>query len=173
MSRALREIPAVRELAERQASECAEAIRTHHGLMSDHTEAAMFAAHVDLLCDLTRPASRDAVARLVAESVDRGAVSLNAPSLYCVAKIHARNADGWELGGIIFHDSPNLLRSVEKARELAARDYTAEPWLRQRILRAAVFVGMVNAGRIRHVRGLYAAMPHAEALALIADAVLP
>ena len=173
MSRALREIPAVRELAERQAREFAAALGAHRDPDISSTYDVLRATHLALLCDLTRPASRDAVARLVAESVDRGAVSLNAPSLYCVAKIHARNADGWELGGIIFHDSPNLLRSVEKARELAARDYTAEPWLRQRILRAAVFVGMVNAGRIRHVRGLYAAMPHAEALALIADAVLP
>lgn len=46
-----------------------DAIRQHRGLMSDHTEGAVVEGVLTLLCDLTRPESRDAVARLVAEAV--------------------------------------------------------------------------------------------------------
>ena len=65
--RDLRDLPAIRAEAERVASALLEAVHLHHGLMSDHTEGCVVEAHLDLLCDLTRPASRDAVARLVAK----------------------------------------------------------------------------------------------------------
>lgn len=64
----LRILPAIRAEAERQSSALLEAVRRHHGLMSDHTEGCVVEAHLDLLCDLTRPASRDVVARLVASA---------------------------------------------------------------------------------------------------------
>lgn len=65
----LRDIRAVRELAEQQAGDLLDAIRRHRGMMSDHTEGAVVEAVLDLLCDLSRPASRDAIVRLVAERV--------------------------------------------------------------------------------------------------------
>lgn len=60
----LRDLPAVRAEAERLANEF------HARLFGRATDGqrldAWREAHLDLLCDLTRPASRDAVARLVA-----------------------------------------------------------------------------------------------------------
>ena len=65
----LRDIPAIRKLAEEQA---AEMISTAFRVAKrfEIASADLVAVHLDLLCDLTRPASRDAVARLVAERVD-------------------------------------------------------------------------------------------------------
>lgn len=98
MTRALRDIPAVRALAEREARAFYDALpplspqRTPRAVrrMSTTTEPgwetvgsetttweeqseewrnAIIAAYLALLTDLSRPASRDAVARLVAEAV--------------------------------------------------------------------------------------------------------
>ena len=80
----LRNIPAIRKLAEEQAREHHEALSAeiNHrdlatqaptlpewGIMSPSWREYRINAAVALLCDLTRPASRDAVARLVAERV--------------------------------------------------------------------------------------------------------
>lgn len=101
MTRALRDIPAVRALAEREARALYERVKEHMQLLAAtlitpawdaapgvrclYTEAML-----DLLCDLTRPASRDAVARLVAESVglECGAT---APAFWsdCAAQDHS------------------------------------------------------------------------------------
>lgn len=86
----LRTLPAIRAEAERLARDFLGAADVafraagwdtdliHGG--EDYAEDALrlfAAAHLDLLCDLTRPASRDAVARLVAEKVGlvRGATA--------------------------------------------------------------------------------------------------
>lgn len=67
----LRNIPAIRAEAEHQAEERQDALARRSYLcawrdMPRSSRDIRIAAHLDLLCDLTRPASRDAVARLVA-----------------------------------------------------------------------------------------------------------
>lgn len=65
----LREIPAIRALAGRQTADLVDALHAHRGMLSDHTEGALVEAQLDLLWDLERPASRDAIARLIAEVI--------------------------------------------------------------------------------------------------------
>ena len=76
----LRTLPAIRAEAERLARETYEAQSKTlyaHGmgpsllweLLPERMRTAYVGAHIDLLCDLSRPASMDAVARLVAAKV--------------------------------------------------------------------------------------------------------
>ena len=72
--------PELRALAEREARDLFEAIHVHHGMLSAHAEGAVVEAILDLLRDPSRPASRDALTRLVAEKVGL-AVGATAPEL--------------------------------------------------------------------------------------------
>ena len=70
----LRDLPAIRAEAEHQAEERQDALARRSYLcawrdMPRSSRDIRIAAHLDLLCDLTHPASRDAVARLVAARV--------------------------------------------------------------------------------------------------------
>lgn len=60
----LRDLPAIRKLAERQTCDVVDALHAHRGMLSEHTEGALVEAHLDLLSDLSRPASLSAVGLL-------------------------------------------------------------------------------------------------------------
>ena len=88
----LRTLPAIRAEAERLACEVYEAQSKTlyaHGmgpsllweLLPEQMRVAYVGAHLDLLCDLSRPASRDVVARLVAAKLG-WPVGDTAPMLY-------------------------------------------------------------------------------------------
>ena len=84
----LRNVPAVRKLAEDRAREAHNLFaRFTWGVedgwteLDDGAQATLVCVHLALLCDIQRPDSRDAIARLVAERV--GLVcGATAPSLY-------------------------------------------------------------------------------------------
>lgn len=93
-------LPALRKRAEEQAKAlsevCADTFALHMGAdmpamyergwdgMHEDERDALTAAHLSLLSDLTRPESRDAVARLVAEAL-LVPVEFSAPSLWRMA----------------------------------------------------------------------------------------
>ncbi len=98
-------LPALRALAEREAD-------AFHAAYDDpdwsdaRTWRLTVDAHLTLLADLTRPASRDAVCRLVAAELWPSAEPLaTAPRLYWTPEAHdttdydgAPNGDGWPAG---------------------------------------------------------------------------
>lgn len=60
---------AIRVEAETLAGDLIRAAHVQHGMMSAHTEGAIVEAYIDLLRDLSRPASMDAAARRLAKAV--------------------------------------------------------------------------------------------------------
>lgn len=169
MSRALRDIPAIRALAYEMlrdqwianyarlsANPDYLALPTHEEAPEEAVEL-LIEAQLDLLTDLTRPASRDAVARLVAEAVWLGC-GATAPDFrrftcgeHCCDGKRGRmtpcDRKIWSMMGadetqmVIFADCPD-----------------PDEW---------------GGGERRHVPGISEVTDPAEALALIAAAVLP
>ena len=118
----LRNIPAIRKLAEEQAREQLAAERafvaretSYAYVVSKEDEWVRVEARLDLLCDLTRPASRDAVARLVGNNLG-WPVSVTAPSFYWTpAERGSCDADGAPIGddwpaGWWLHDADGNIR---------------------------------------------------------------
>lgn len=56
----------IRKLAEVVALDLMTSLHSHHGMLSAHAEGALVEACLDQLCDLSRPASRDTMARWLA-----------------------------------------------------------------------------------------------------------
>ena len=119
-------VPAVRKLAEEQARDLYAAAG---GLALDwdyyidpQGRGEYTRATTALLSDLSRPASRDALARLVAEALGMEC-NATAPSFYWSALAHdstdcdgAPNGDGWPSGWWLANDAGDL------------RFFTAEDW---------------------------------------------
>lgn len=154
MSRALRDIPAIRALAEREAGKLwsafvAASARNEAlfvepwGKLNERYQSRWTEGMLDLLTDLRRPASRDAVARLVA-----GAVGLECGAT--APMLHLR--DSWRPARWVVvghHDE---------------REFTHE--------RPSGYIAP-NPGSWFLIPALAGITDPAEALAIIADAVLP
>ena len=76
MSTTIRPFPELREYAEEEARDCHNrfasltwGVADGWSELDDDAQATLLRLHVDRICDLTRPASRDAVCRLVGERI--------------------------------------------------------------------------------------------------------